>query len=206
MLRPILLTLALAFATPALATQEYILPTLFDVTGVAASDVLNIRERPDASSPVIGELAPDARGVEVVAERSGWAQVNAGERSGWVSARYLMYRTDVWEPGALPPNLRCIGTEPFWGLTQEAGGMVFSTPDGGERAMELRTVMDDGHFRSPVRGLIAGDSQGRLTAVIRPEQCSDGMSDRRYGLSGTLILDGSGQSSRMFSGCCLIGN
>ena len=204
MLRPILLSLALACATPALATPEYVLPTLFDVTGVAANDTLNIRERPDASAPAIGTLAPDAKGIEVVAERKGWAQVNTRERSGWVNARYLMYRTDVWEPGKLPAALRCSGTEPFWGLSQAAGGMVFSTPEGGERAMELRKVMDDGRFRSPVRGLIAGDARGRLTAVIRPEQCSDGMSDRAYGLSATVILDG-GEPSRMLTGCCTIG-
>ncbi|WP_299360656.1 SH3 domain-containing protein [uncultured Paracoccus sp.] len=201
-----LLVLALCCATPAWATPEYVLPTLFDVTGVAADDRLNIRERPDPSAPIIGTLAPDAREVEVVGERSGWAQVTSAERSGWVNAKFLAYRTDVWEPGALPPTLGCVGTEPFWALSQGAGGMVFSSPDGPDRTMELRKVMDDGHFRSPVRGLIAGDAQGRLTAVIRPEQCSDGMSDRAYGLSATLIFDGSAQASRMFTGCCRIGH
>ena len=44
------LTLTLAFAGPAAATQEYILPTLFDVAGVASDDVLNIRAEPTASS------------------------------------------------------------------------------------------------------------------------------------------------------------
>lgn len=205
MFRPMPLILALSCATPAWATPEYVLPTLFDVTKVAADDRLNIRERPDASAPIIGTLAPDAKGVEVVAEQSGWAQVNTAERSGWVNAGFLIYRTDVWEPGALPATLRCTGTEPFWGLSQMAGRMVFSSPDGPDRTMELRKVMDDGHFRNPLRGLIAGDAEGRMTAVIRPEQCSDGMSDRAYGLSATLIFDGSGRESRMFTGCCRIG-
>ena len=72
-----LLALCLCFAAgPALATPEYVLPTLFDVSGVSAGDRLNIRDRPSASGAVIGTLAPDATGVEVVAERNGWAMVN----------------------------------------------------------------------------------------------------------------------------------
>ena len=104
--------MALMWAGPVAATQEYILPTLFDVTDVADDDVLNIRTRPSAGAEILGSLAPDARGVEVVAhDASGrWAQINTGEHSGWVALRYLAYRTDVWEPGALPEALRCIGT------------------------------------------------------------------------------------------------
>ena len=52
--------------------------------------------------------------------------------------------------------------------------------------------------------LIAGDDAGRMTAVIQPAQCSDGMSDRVYGLSAVLVFDGAGQRSQMLSGCCRI--
>ena len=31
--------------------------------------------------------------------------VNTAERAGWVNARYLAYRTDVWTAGALPATL-----------------------------------------------------------------------------------------------------
>lgn len=195
--------LALALlAGPALATQEYQLPTLFDVTGVAANDRLNIRERPDAGAAVIGTLPPDAKGVEVMAERNGWAQVNSGERAGWVNARYLAYRSDVWQDGKLPATLNCLGTEPFWSLRQVGQTMVYETPEGA-RQMDRRAVLDQG-FPSPVRGVIAGDAQGRLTLAIQPAQCSDGMSDRVYGLSALLIFDGAGQASRMQTGCCRI--
>lgn len=195
--------LALALVSgPALATPEYLLPTLFDVTGVSADDSLNIRERPDAGAPIIGTLPPDARGVEVVAERSGWAQVNTAERSGWVNARYLAYQTGTWEPGSLPPALTCAGTEPFWSLRQVGEALVYETPEGA-RQLQRRAVMDQG-FRSPVRGIIAGDDAGRLTVAIQPAQCSDGMSDRSYGLSAMLIFDGAGQASSMQTGCCRI--
>ena len=188
-------------STPARATPEHLLPTLFDVTGVRPGDALNIRERPEARSAVIGRLPPDARGVEVVAEQDGWARVNTAERSGWVNARYLAHRTDVWQPGQLPAGLNCLGTEPFWSLRQVGARIVHETPEGA-RAMERRAVLDDGRFRSPARTVIGSDRAGRLTVVIQPGQCSDGMSDRAYGLSATLVFDGAGQASRMQTGCC----
>lgn len=115
-MRPTALLLLLILAAPAHATQEYILPTLFDVTGVAADDVLNIRQLPDADAPIIGTLSPDAKGIEVVEDTGGWGRVNSGEGSGWVSMRYMAYRTDVWHEGALPDGFSCFGTEPFWSL------------------------------------------------------------------------------------------
>lgn len=200
---PIVVFVLAVVASPALATPEYVLPTLFDVTGVAANDKLNIRERPDAKSTVIGTLAPDAKGVEVIAERNGWSMVNTAERAGWVNSLYLNYRTDVWMAGALPANLSCHGTEPFWSLRQVGDKMVYETPEGA-RQMQRRAVLDDGYFRSTKRSVIAGDDKGRVTAVISPDQCSDGMSDRMFGLSATLVFDGSGQSSQMQTGCCQI--
>lgn len=198
-MRPALaIALTLALALPAHATPEYVLPTLFDVTGVAADDVLNIRERPDAKAPIIGRLAPDATRVEVVAERGGWMQVNAGERSGWVNGRYMNYRVDVWEAGRLPEGLRCLGTEPFWSLTPQGGEVVLATPEAESR-MALHKVLDSGWFRDPRRALV-GDG---VTAVVTPAQCGDGMSDRAYGLQATVIL-GTGASAQMLSGCCTL--
>ena len=75
------LALTISLAGPAGA--QTILPTLYDVTGVRANDVLNIRAMPDASSSILSELPHDAKGVEVVDARAGWARVNTFERSGW---------------------------------------------------------------------------------------------------------------------------
>ena len=193
------LALILALAGPALATQEYILPTLFDVAGVAANDVLNIRAEPDAGASVIGTLAPDATGIEVVEERRGWGRVNTAESSGWVSMRFLTYRTDVWEPGELPAGFRCLGTEPFWDAKREAGNLVLRSPeDQAGDARPVQGVLDTGVFRDPSRVVVAQD----MTLFAHPQVCSDGMSDRLYGLSATLVLHGN--QPRMLSGCCSI--
>lgn len=193
------LALTLALAGPAAATQEYILPTLFDVAGVAAGDVLNIRAEPNAQATIIGTLAPDARRIEVVEERRGWGRVNTAEASGWVSMRYLAYRTDVWQPGALPAGFRCLGTEPFWDATPEAGDLVLRSPEdqAGDRR-PVQTVLDTGIFRDPARVVVARD----VTLFAQPQICSDGMSDRLFGLSATIVLHG--DQPRLLSGCCTI--
>lgn len=193
------LALTLALSSPALATQEYILPTLFDVTGVAADDVLNIRAEPDASAPVIGTLAPDGQRIEVVEERRGWGRVNTAEQSGWVSMRYLSYRTDVWESGALPSGFRCLGTEPFWDAKPEGGDLVLRSPEdqAGDRR-PVQAVLDSGVFRDPARVVVARD----MTLFSHPQICSDGMSDRLFGLSAVLVIHG--EQPRMLSGCCMI--
>ena len=43
-----------------------------------------------------------------------------------------------------------------------------------------------------------------LTALIARAACSDGMSDRAYGLSATVIL-GAAPDARQMSGCCSLG-
>lgn len=196
-----MLRLAVIFtilAGPALATQEYILPTLFDVTGVAGDDALNIRQSPDAGAEITGTLAPDAKNIEVVAERNGWAQVNAGERSGWVSMRFLSYRTDVWEQGKLPAGFSCYGTEPFWGLTPEGDQLVLSTPEQDRDVRKIQAILDRGIFRHPMRAILADG----MTVTASPEFCSDGMSDRVFGLTATIILHG--ENPQMLAGCCSI--
>lgn len=202
-MRLVALILSLFAALPAGA--QTMLPTLFDVTGVAANDRLNVRAMPDASSSILSELAPDAKGVEVVAVRSGWGLVNTHERSGWVNMRYLKERADVWQPGQVPATLNCLGTEPFWSLRQVGGNLVHETPEAS-RLLQRRAVVDNPSRHSPARSIVAGDEGGRLTVVLHPApypaQCSDGMSDRAFGLSATLLFEGAGQASRMENGCC----
>ena len=200
-----LVLMAMLTAGPAAATQEYTLPTLFDVQDVAAGDVLNIRQSPDAAADIIGTLARDAKGIEVVAlDSSGrWGQVNAGESAGWVAMRYLNYRTDVWEPGQLPAGLSCGGTEPFWSFHAEGGNLIWQEPDH-QMTLSGLTVLDRGIFRDPRRGLFVEDDHDLLTATIAPAQCSDGMSDMAYGLETTVIMQSRDAAPVLFSGCCRI--
>ncbi|NHF73566.1 COG3650 family protein [Paracoccus xiamenensis] len=200
-----LVVMAVLAAGPAAATQEYILPTLFDVQGVAAGDVLNIRAAPNASATIIGTLLPDAKGVEITGhDPSGrWGQVNAGEQVGWVSMRFLNYRTDVWQPGKLPAGFSCGGTEPFWSFEVRDGGLIWDEPNH-KIALSGAVVLDTGVFRDPRRGIYVEDDHDLLTAAITPAQCSDGMSDMAYGLQATVIRQSRDAAPVMYSGCCRI--
>lgn len=196
MLRTTILLMMLA--GPAFATQEYILPTLFDVAEVAADDVLNIRAQPNAGAEIIGTLASDATKIEVVEETRGWGRVNSGEASGWVSMAYLAYRVDVWKPGELPDGFRCYGTEPFWGLERAGDQLLLSRPDSKDDARSIKAVLGTGVFRDPMRAVVAEGMTVTSTRAI----CSDGMSDRLFGLEAHAILQG--DEPMMFSGCCSI--
>jgi uncharacterized membrane protein len=187
-----------ALAAPALATQDG-WPAIHDVTGVAADDVLNIRERPDPGSPIVGRLSPgDA--VEVIRpnDRLSWGLVNAGERPGWVSLRYLQRRPGQWD-GAFPEVAACFGTEPFWSLAREGDSLTFSTP--GASAGYAITARSGSENRRDSFHMIAEGADGSAVAILETEACSDGMSDREFGISVQLLL-GLGSEARQLSGCC----
>ncbi|WP_347266930.1 SH3 domain-containing protein [Paracoccus sp. (in: a-proteobacteria)] len=201
----ILLTGLLMSAPLAAAAQDY-MPALFDVTVVETWDRLNVREAPDGAAKIVGTLPSTAKGVELLArDASGkWGKVNVGETTGWVALRFLKPQAVVWLPAALPLSLKCSGTEPFWSIRTVEKGLVLAEPGQPDRPLSLRKVMDRGIAGEPTRGLIAGDDKGRLTAFMRPGQCSDGMSDHSFALAVSVILEGKDMPSRMLTGCCSI--
>jgi uncharacterized protein YraI len=72
-------------------------PTFYRVVGVARGDNLNIRERPDAESDLIGQIPRHARvrGFGCTRETRGgvsWCRVKYGAVVGWVRERFI--RTD----------------------------------------------------------------------------------------------------------------
>ena len=207
MIRTLLFLLLLA--SPAVAQDS--LPALFDVTGVDRTDVLNMRAEPDATSAILGTLASDAQDIEVIRANSDqtWGLVNAGERTAWVSLAYLALQPG--QQGTKIPDIRqCFGTEPFWSLTVDPPTASFATPDAA-----ARSGLISGIFRSRNRidrfaftGSFFPDDAGVLGMhlSVRAEACSDGMSDRAYGLSIDLHLSGSTdpEAHGLYSGCCSI--
>lgn len=200
-MRALLTALLVLLAGPAAATQDA-WPALFDVTGVALDDVLNVRSAPSATSEIVGALAPDATGVEVIRpdDRQTWGLVNTGEGTGWVSLAYLARLAGQWQ-GAFPDPARCFGTEPFWTLTFPDGGTVsLRTPE--ERSVPAGSVVArlGSANRRDRHGIRIAFPDGRLSSgVISWERCTDGMSDREYGLALDLL-----DADRVLSGCCTL--
>lgn len=192
---------ALVIGGTALA-EDGPLPDLFDVTGVNSNDVLNVRSAPDADAEVIGSLDHDARDIEIVAVEDGWGRVNQGERSGWAAMRFLTRKEATWQAGGVPSTLTCFGTEPFWSLGFKGDGVTWSTPDEMLEVSDVAVL--GGEIAGDIRRGLSGAGEGvTVHAVITPGACSDGMSDRGFGLTATVILD-EGEGPRLLHGCCSI--
>jgi uncharacterized membrane protein len=190
--------LILLWLTAPLRADVY--PALHEVTGVAADDVLNIREAPDASAAMIGTLAPDATGVEVVAVQDGWAVVNTGEGTGYAALRFLA-RADAPDWPTLEVPLTCLGTEPFWSLQIDPAQSEtrFQTPEDEEPLVAPITSTWPGLPWSQAAAVALPDG----LAVLTPAACSDGMSDQSFGIAADLFLTGPDRTR--LSGCCRLG-
>ncbi len=201
----------LTLHTPAIAGD---FPRLYQVTGVAADDVLNVREAPDASSAIIGGIAPDFMHIEVTATSADmrWGQVNFHEFSGWVAMRYMqdMGNPPWWE---LRRPLFCSGTEPFWHAIIDAdtsGGMEFSGLDMDTQNFQYDWLRDDTGYGTPdsPKGIIANfvNTDRRAVAVLNTTTCGDGMSDQSFGISAQITLSvddpGNMHANETYYGCC----
>lgn len=180
--------------------QDY--PALHDVTGVAANDVLNIRAEPNAGADLRGALAPTATDIEVVAlsEDGKWARIGDGEANGWVALRFLD-RHDGQDGLLLSQALTCSGTEPFWTVDLPGTGrMTFEdmglAPASGAIAPATSVNRVD---KAGFIARLTGDLL--VTGVLTRDLCSDGMSDRVYGLTLDMVVNSPGGDA-LFSGCC----
>lgn len=175
-------------------------PALYSVTGVEADDQLNIRAAPDGVSEIIGQLANDATDVEVFAlSRKGqWALLNSGETSGWVALRFLVPQPESRNALGLPNGLVCSGTEPFWDMRfLDEGALTLRTPETETQHALVSTAPSADYVRIAETGyrFVWQSEPGDVTAHILPGHCSDGMSDRTYGLH---YIDNQGPRV----GCC----
>ncbi len=201
----------LVLLLPVNAAAQDTFPALYDVAGVAANDVLNVRAEPSAQSEVIGAFAPLETGVEVIAlsDDGSWGRVNIGEQAGWAAMRFLARQPGQsavdWSAGLAPMTLACFGTEPFWGLAlMPDETFEFTDPFQGDGTPMSGPYTPLAPSASSVKRGFVGTMSGSpntLTGLITREICSDGMSDQVYGFALDLIRsDPSG--NRLDAGCC----
>lgn len=201
MIRLVLILVFGCLSALQITAQEY--PALHNVVGVASNDVLNIRREPSASTPIIGYFTPHQIGIEIVAtDRSGkWGLVNANNTTGWVSLRYMIRAPQgYWLD--LENTLSCSGTEPFWSLSAGGNRLHFDR-NGQETAYSLlakrRSANNIG--RAGFTAVTSTVEPSSISGFLAAQACSDGMSDRRHGISIDLILQNSSHMS-VLTGCC----
>lgn len=190
--------LALALWAGAVIAQDF--PALYDVTGVAAGDVLNIRAMPDAGADILASYPPTRLGVEVLrlSPDGRWAEVGLPEGNGWVALRYL---AAVPQSDTLPLPLRCSGTEPFWTLALAPEASGFRTPEG-HLPLTLTSTL---RARNGFTASLVDDAGENWQVTAQVMQCSDGMSDRMFGLRALVAGRGGedgGGGPEIYAGCC----
>ena len=194
MIRAVVLLLALV-AGPAAAD---LFPRAYQVTGVAANDVLNIRAEPSGSAPIVGRFGPYAISVEVIEVTADgkWGKVGLPEGNGWVAMRFLQETPPP--PHEIPRPMVCFGTEPFWSLTfLPRGDIAWQTPEEADTLTPIReAVAREGYMAV----LQAGPTLDRTLTITR-EACNDGMSDRDFGFAARLFTEAPDGNSLM-PGCC----
>lgn len=184
----------------ALPLHAEVFPALHRVAGVATDDVLNIRAAPDAGSAIIGALSPDATAVEVIAVEDGWALVNTKDGSGYAAIRFLK-RMDEPDWNSLQTPLTCLGTEPFWSLVLDPAtdtAKLVASDDQNGYSLQIEQSWP-GNLWAPAAAL----SLPQGTVVFHPAECSDGMSERSYGIAVDLFL--TQPEKQRLSGCCRLG-
>ena len=184
-----------------LTTRADELPAQFSVSGVAADDVLNIRQGPGARTDKIGQLGPFATNVEVLSlsEDGRWGRIGMPEGNGWVAMRFLE-RQALAEGTVIPRPLSCYGTEPFWRIGLFPRGDEFERM--GEDRIELALVEERPGENGYQADLSTAEGAGYSLVVTRGT-CSDGMSDREFGWSGTLYID-KPTGAETLTGCCTL--
>lgn len=200
MIRALAFSLALILAAPAAAQN---LPALYSVTDVAADDTLNIRSGPSVDFEIVGKLQPDATGIEVVDtnDEGDWGLIAMDEGRGWVALRYLR-RAEGQPANGLPRTLNCTGTEPFWSFSLTPDRKAeFARP---EKTIAFNSVLDvQSRNRTDRYALFADGGDVVVTSMVGRNLCSDGMSDRPYGLSIDLLVTDETTVS-VYSGCCSV--
>ena len=204
-----ILTVFLAFWACAAPAQD-LWPALFDVTGVTSDDVLNVREAADAGSAIIGSLAHDQTDVEIAfaSDDGQWGAINVGERSGWARLSFLQRHPGNWTDAQAVFG-QCFGTEPFWSLSliePKGSHLLLDTPEGhsGWQLFDRQLSRNRNDRLSLAAGkATALGSLPTMYVSLRSEACSDGMSDRSYGLGVDILHWRDGFQS--LSGCCTLG-
>lgn len=174
------------------------------VTGVAAGDVLNVREAPDGDARVLGALSPGALVVssgETARSSVEWTRVASGELEGWAASRFLApARFETLDDHRLPVAGACGGVEPFWGARWADGALTLTAPGEPDRTLPIASIPK---AEGRPYGLIQakGERGAQVLLAYEETQCRDAVIDAPVLGRGALIVI-EGDETRWYSGCC----
>lgn len=176
------------------------LPARFD----SAETPLAIRAAPAPDAAVLGHLQPGAQGVQVIARSAdgAWGQIAHGEGDGWAA-----------HGRAQPPTV-ATGSKPatalLWGgavLGRASADPLFRrvrTAEHPEMPLQITGTDSRPGADGPVRLWTFAGETATASLLVRHEMCSDGMSDRPFGLSAAFTMIESTGAVHLRLGCCAL--
>ncbi|HCP80446.1 MAG TPA: hypothetical protein DIT67_02230 [Octadecabacter sp.] len=184
------------FALYGISLDAQTLPTLYDVEGVPSGEFLNVREGPSVNNNIVEVISNDDR-VEVLWEQDGWGFIGLGEISGWVSMNFLTASPQSESEITLP--VTCYGAEPFWSIAIEEGVANYATPEALSRPM---TVQNSAPAKNGFTFQFTEETAPYThTLIARANRCSDGMSERVFGMSALIHMQ-TDVGNYVHQGCC----
>ncbi len=183
--------------------QAQILPEVYTVTNVAANDTLNVRARPNGQSADIGDIYPGEQ-VEVMALSANgkWGKIIWQETNGWVAMRFLRLTPLRTMPdSAMPLQLVCSGTEPFWSATFWTNRNLEFKDYAADSPVPTFQRIEHSATASGFAPISFAFTAGRFTGTLDRAECSDGMSNRTYGWQVRLLEIVNGRL-QLRNGCC----
>jgi len=83
-----------------------------------------------------------------------------------------------------------VGTEPFWNVTVSKSGIIYSSPDAKKQTFPYVTpIKATGRTADLVRVYRLQGKPNSMLIIKKDSTCRDGMSDKQYPYSVTLILN-----------------
>lgn len=181
----------------------------YEVVGVAAGDVLTVRQEPeDGGKPAdwkeVARIPAEAKNVlgtgrSKTVGTQRWMEVTHGGATGWVNAKHLQ---GIYGEAPSDVVFQCGGTEPFWSVGLTRPQATYSTPEveGEDKLAVEAVIVATGRMGAPVLYRLRSQKGAGFQAVVSPrEWCSDGMSDYDYAFE-VLFSD----DSSLKQGCCTI--
>lgn len=176
------------------------LPARFD----SAETPLAIRAAPAPDAAVLGHLQPGAQGVQVIARSAdgAWGQIAHGEGDGWLPMAGLSRQPSP--PGSKPATALLWGGAVLGRASADPFFAEFEQPEHPEMPLQITGTDSRPGADGPVRLWTFAGETATASLLVRHEMCSDGMSDRPFGLSAAFTMIESTGAVHLRLGCCAL--
>jgi uncharacterized membrane protein len=170
------------------------------VNGVKENDSLNIREKSNVKSKIVGKIPHDGTNIFLSSpdsfnNQSKWCEIQYNKIVGWINKKYLV-EVSFNSPSM---HLKCFGNEPYWKITVHDGTLELTDRNSQKRSFIIKDFKRS--LNNTNQWYLCADSKtdSELHIFLKEEGCSDDMSDNEHKYQ-IMIYDVSNKET--INGCC----